>query len=95
MPGHEESFGRPADGLDALEVDLHHHRVDHEPDQDGDRDRDAVNLECREKGGHRRQEVADGDADDHAEQDPDGQVALEEIDAARLFMLHRKHLLDR
>ena len=91
-PGHKEPFGRLADGLDALEVDLHHHRVDHEPDQDGNRDGDAVDLQCREKGRYGGQEMADGDANDHAEQHPDGQVALKEVDATHLFMLHRKHL---
>ena len=48
--GHEEAARPAADAPDRPEVDLEHHRVDHQPDEDGDRDVDVrafAELEAR------------------------------------------------
>ena len=42
--GDDEARGPPADAADRREVDLEHHRVDHQPDEDGDRDVDLAAL---------------------------------------------------
>ena len=45
-PVHEErdekAAGLPADSEEAREVDLQHHRIDHQPDEHGDRDVDLA-----------------------------------------------------
>ena len=47
--------GTPADAPDRREVDLEHHRVDHQPDEDGDRDVDvAPGAELHARASRRR-----------------------------------------
>ena len=74
--------GPLADALDRREVDLEHHRVDHQPDEDGDRDVDvapAAELHVADRPDEARPELADHDAEDHAGRHPQAQVALEDV----------------
>ena len=80
----EDALGTPAHAADRREVDPQHHRVDHEPDEDGDRQVDVPDLEpaqrAHEPGGHR----AERDPGDDTERHPRGEVALEGVQALRV-----------
>jgi hypothetical protein len=69
---------------DAPEVDLEHHRVDHEPDQHRDRQVDLAppgELETAQGVGEAREGPAEDHTDHHAQRYPDRQVALEDAHA--------------
>ena len=59
------------------EVDLQQHRNDHQPDQRGDRQIHLGDLGCADDVEDARHKLTECDADDDAEEDPDGQVAFE------------------
>jgi hypothetical protein len=85
-PVHEqrhEQTARPAsDVADRSEVDLHHHRRDHQPDEDRNRHVDltaCAELEASQCLHHSGRGQAKRHADDHAEADPEAQVPLKDI----------------
>lgn len=82
QPVHEQSDPDPAHVLSNLvqraEVDLHEHRNDHDPDQQADREVDPRHLHASDRLKYPGQNLARGDAHDDAEEDPHGQVALED-----------------
>jgi hypothetical protein len=95
--GHGEGFYQPVDadrGGDAApvaadlaergEVDLQQHRNDHQPDQCGDRQidmGDRCRADCLEQTRH---ELAEEDAGDDAQSDPQCEVALENPQGRRV-----------
>ena len=66
------------------EVDLQQHRHDHQPDQHRDRQIDLRHRRRAERMEHARHSLAERDADDDAERDPERQVALERPHGGRL-----------
>ena len=79
---HEQAARPAADVADGAEVDLHHHRRDHQPDQHRDRDIDlAARAELEPAQGvheHRRRRCPSSRPGHHAQRDPQRQVALED-----------------
>ena len=77
---HHQPLGLSGDAAKRAEIHLQHHRVDHQPDQHGDRDVDlgpwpnSILLSAEVRPGARLAQI---DAGDHAEEDPERQVALE------------------
>ncbi len=51
-PGYHQAPGILSHLLDAVKVDLEHHRIDHEPDEDGYRYGDVCILKAREELGY-------------------------------------------
>ena len=84
----DEALGLLARILDAGEVDLEHHGIDHEPDEQGYGDRNLGVFELTEERGHAGQEVAYGHAEGDAQGDPHGKVLGEETDAALIVIVH-------
>jgi hypothetical protein len=81
----EEPCGAPADANDRCEIDLQHHRVNHQPDEDGDRDVDlasAAKLDPPQIVGQAGKQLSQADANDHAQTDPQGQIVLKDIQAS-------------
>jgi hypothetical protein len=85
---HRERLDRPVDEqrdadaapvlahlVQRAEVDLQQHRDDHHPDQQGDRQVDLGDFHAPMAWKRRAAEMAERDADDDAQGDPDGQVA--------------------
>lgn len=89
----DEQASRPLpDTQETAEVDLQHHRVDHQPDEQCDGDVDPAplaELEVSNRPDRPWDELAEGDADNHAERDPHRQVAFEDVEA-----LARRKALD-
>jgi hypothetical protein len=79
--GYEQAPGFSADLANGAEVDLHHHRRDHQPDEDGDRDVDLAaltELEATERVHHSRRGATEQHPHHHAQAHPEAQVALED-----------------
>ena len=89
LPGHVRMLSNfqlerlASDAPDRGEVDPQHHRVDHEPDQHGDREVHVADLEPAQPLHQSGAEPPDGDARDDAEHHPDRQIALEDAEAFR------------
>src|SRR5664280_2866662 len=81
----QQTFGVLADAQDAAEVDLQHHGINHEPDEDGYWQRDAVDSQFVESVYHSRQETAKDDAGDHASRYPQTQVFLKDAQTRLAF----------
>ena len=64
------------------EIHFHEHRNDHHPDQDADRQVHLGNREATDCLKNTGQELAERDADDDAQEDPNGQVAFEDTHSA-------------
>ena len=65
------------------EVDLQQHRHDHQPDQHRHRQVDLGHVIAAERLERRRQQLAEDDAGDDAERDPERQIALEGAERRR------------
>ena len=65
-PRDEEAFRVFPDMLHALKVDLHHHRINHDPDQYGDRNGDLRIFQFVQELGNGRKKPTDQDARHHA-----------------------------
>ena len=93
-PGDQQAPAVLSGLSDASEVHFNHHGVNHHPDEDGNGKGYAVDFQTAQKTGKGGKEMAQGHAQRHAEQYPQGEVALEETDA--LFFIgsmHDDHLL--
>ena len=86
---HREGFDQPVgdpgdhkpsrilpDFPDTVEIDLKHHGIDHQPNEDRYRNRDVGIFELGKKVGNHRKKYADQHTDTHAQQDPKCQVSL-------------------
>jgi hypothetical protein len=70
----------------AREIDLQHHRVDHQPQQDGDRHIDVAavaELDPSQPVGEPGEELPEADSRHHAEKHPERQPPLERGEALR------------
>ena len=74
----EDASGLVAHATKRGEIDAEHHRVDHQPDEDRDRQVDVADLEPAQPSHQAWTEPADCDPGDDAEGDPEGQIALED-----------------
>lgn len=87
-PCDEQSLGVSAHIFNAAEIHLHHHGIDHHPDEDCHGNGHSCVLkpiqECRDL----RQKFTDADTNHHAENHPHGQILLECADSA-LFFAHK------
>ena len=84
--GHEQSPWPLPDANQAREVDLQHHRIDHHPDQERDREVDPASLaelETTESVGRSGEDFPEQNAREHADRNPDRQVAF---DMARMMV---------
>ncbi len=84
--GHQKAPRPLPDVADRGKVDLHHHRYDHQPDQDGNGDVDlaaAAEFHPPQAVDGSRHELAEDDADNHAGADPQAQVSFEDIQPFR------------
>ena len=78
----DEPFRSLADAENRREIDLQHHRVDHQPDEHGDRNIDlaaAPELEATQIVDQTWCELSQANANDHAQCDPQRQVSLKHI----------------
>src|SRR3546814_2565769 len=73
-----------ADLTKRSEVDLEKHRDDHQPDQYRHRQVDLGNFHRADGMKCARQKMAERDADDNAQRDPEGQVAFKDRKSTRL-----------
>ena len=80
-----QSLGIPADAHDAAEVDLEHHGIDHEPDEDSHRDRDVVDVHTTQSSNDAREQPTEKDPTDHAQRHPQTQVLLEDAQTSLPF----------
>ena len=81
---HRQAFGLARNAAQRGEIHLEHHRINHQPDEHGDGNvhlRALAELKLAQRGGECRREFAEQDAGDHAQENPDGQVTLEERQA--------------
>ncbi len=75
---------------------LQHHRVDHEPDQHGDRQVDVMHLESAKETDQRGHRQANRHATDDTQRNPQGKVPLEDVEALRRTWIgHRSETLHR
>src|SRR5450759_212716 len=81
----QESLGVLADAHDAAEVDLQHHGIDHEPDEDGHRQGDTIHGQLVEGAYDPWQKTTQDDAGDHASRDPQTQVLLKDAQTSLAF----------
>ena len=99
-----------ADLAERGEVDLEQHRNDHQPDQHRHRQVDLGDLRGADRLKDAGHDMAERDADDDAERDPEGQIAFESrhdfssgrrdaaavfVDNALAVLLHELALLRR
>jgi hypothetical protein len=54
--------------------------IHHQNEADGDGDVGRAGLELVDEADDRRDEVAESDADGHSQEDPNGQVSVEELE---------------
>ena len=87
-PCDDEALRIFPDFPDAFKVDLHHHGINHDPDEDGDRYGNPCNRHISKKSRHGRRGFTNKHAGGHAEKYPDRQVAVEEADAFLFFLAH-------
>src|SRR5664280_108273 len=81
----QQTLGALADAHNAAEVDLQHHGINHEPDEDGYRQRDAVDSHFVENAYHSWQETTQNDAGDHGHHHPQTHVLLKETQTSFSF----------
>ena len=82
---HEQPGRTPPDVFHRGEIDLHHHRRDHEPDENGNRgvDLTAVDeLDTAQASDGTGQELSQTDARGHAERHPYRQITLKRAESA-------------
>lgn len=82
--GNQQAFWSAGDAANRAEVHFQHHGVDHQPQQNSNGHVHLGTLtefQFAEPGGEVGEEFAEGDPDDQAQQHPDGQITLEEIEA--------------
>lgn len=87
-PCDDEALRILPDFPDAFKVDFHHHGINHDPDEDGDRYGNPCNRHISKKGRHGRCGFTKKHAGGHAEKYPDRQVTVEEADAFLFFLAH-------
>ena len=67
-----------ADAADGGEINSQHHRENHPPDENGDRQVDARHLQRGDPGRQIRQQAAKEHSHHDRQTDPEGEIALEE-----------------
>ena len=93
-PGHQKAFPISSSLFDTLEIDFNHHGVNHNPDEHCHGKRNAIYLQAPQKAGQGGKEMAQGHAQCHAQQHPQGEIALEETHISScISSRHDGHLL--
>jgi hypothetical protein len=78
--GDRDAFRVATHAKHALTVDLHHHQVDHGPDENGNRQVHLRDFPLTERVRHGGNELAEGHSGGDAERDPQAQVPFEDAE---------------
>ena len=78
----DEDLDVPEDVAELLVLHLGQGRVHHQDEADGDGDVGRPGLEPVDEADDGRDEIAQPDADGHGQEDPEGQVSVEELESA-------------
>ena len=84
-PCDSQPFGLFHRSGNAGKVDLHHHRIDHDPDEDGHRNGNIGILPFGDRIREYREPFPDGQTDDDAQENPNGEIFFEEAKGAFCF----------